>query len=71
MSGKMVDQTRPLPTLRHKVYFAYQYLLHLSQGSRTGIVGGLISRLCMPIRRSDAGDRGRGGPTAGGVHTGR
>jgi hypothetical protein len=57
--------------LRRELNFAYQYLLRLSQGSRTGIVGGLISRLRVPSRRSDAGDRGMGGPTVGGAHTGR
>jgi hypothetical protein len=71
MSCKNLCQTRLLSTLHHKILFAYEYLLRLLQGSRTGIVGGLISRLRVPSRRSDTGDRGMGGPTVGGAHTGR
>src|SRR5262245_31256552 len=48
VSRKMVDQIRSSPTLRYKGQFAYECLLRLSQGSRTGIVGGLTGRLRMP-----------------------
>ena len=58
-------------TRYNKAQFAYEYLLRLSQGSRTGIVGGLTDRLCMPGRRRDAGDRGMGGTTVCGAQTGR
>jgi hypothetical protein len=51
--------------------FVYECLLRLSQGSRTGLVGGLTGRLRMPGRRRDVGDRSMGGPTVGGAHTGR
>ena len=71
MSSQMVDQICSIPTLIHKGYFAYECLLRLSQGSQTGIVGGLTGRLSMPGRRSDAGDRGMGGPTVCGAQTGQ
>src|SRR5262249_13722006 len=67
-----VDCWRIMTMTRYnKAQFAYEYLLRLSQGSRTGIVGGLTDRLRMPGRRRDAGDRGMGGTTVCGAQTGR
>jgi hypothetical protein len=46
VSSKNVDQTRPVPTLRHKGAFAYEYLHPGERGERVDVA------LVIPSRRT-------------------